>query len=270
MNLALPQWNSRQTEILALLRKDGRVDVDTLAAHFKVTLQTIRRDLNELGEAHEIIRIHGGAMVASGVANISYEARQIVAHESKQKIGEAAAALIPNDASIFINIGTTTEEVAKSLSRHSGLLVITNNLHVAVELHQNKSIEVIVTGGSIRRSDGGILGATTVSQIEQFHVDIAIIGTSAVDASGTLLDFDIREVEVSRAIIKHARKIILVSDSSKFQRAAPVRIGHLSEIDTMVTDNFVSKEIDQLCEDCNVTVMKSGKLSRNEPDGEEK
>ena len=266
MNFALPQWNSRQTEILAILRKDGRVDVETLASHFKVTLQTIRRDLNELGEAQELVRIHGGAMVASGVANISYEARQLVAHESKQKIGEVAAALIPNDASLFINIGTTTEEVAKSLSHHSGLLVITNNLHVAVELHQNKSLEVIVTGGSIRRSDGGILGATTVSQIEQFHVDIAIIGTSAIDATGTLLDFDIREVEVSRAIIKHARKIILVSDSSKFQRAAPVRIGHLSEIDTLVTDNFMSKEMDQLCEECNVSVIKSESVGENEFD----
>lgn len=264
MNSDFPQWNVRQTEILTMLRKDGRVEVEALASYFKVTLQTIRRDLNELGDAKQVVRIHGGAMVASGVANISYEARQHVAHDLKQLIGETTATLIPNDASLFINIGTTTEEVAKALSHHSGLLVITNNLHVATELHQNKSLEVIVTGGSIRRSDGGILGATTVSQIEQFHVDIAIIGTSAIDSNGTLLDFDIREVEVSRAIIKHARKIILVSDSSKFQRSAPVRIGHLSEIDIFVTDNFISAELAQVCESCDVSIIKAIGVSEGE------
>ena len=86
---------------------------------------------------------------------------------------------------------------------------------------RNKSIEVFLTGGTIRQSDGGIVGAVTVSQIEQFRVDIAVIGTSAIDPNGTLLDFDIREVEISRAIIEHARKIFLVADSSKFSRDRP-------------------------------------------------
>ena len=102
-----------------------------------------------------------------------------------------------------------------------GLLVITNNLHVANELYRNKSIEVFVTGGTIRHSDGGIVGAVTVSQIQQFRVDIAVIGTSAIDPNGTLLDFDMREVEISRAIIEHARQVFLVSDSSKFLALRP-------------------------------------------------
>ena len=106
---------------------------------------------------------------------------------------------------------------------HSDLLVITNNLHVANELYRHKSIEVFMTRGTIRQSDGGIVGAVTVSQIEQFRVDIAVIGTSAIDLNGTLLDFDIREVEISRAIIEHARRVFLVSDSSKFSRSALVR-----------------------------------------------
>jgi DeoR family transcriptional regulator, glycerol-3-phosphate regulon repressor len=250
--------NHRQSEIVAVLRQSGRVAVEDLATQFGVTLQTIRRDLNELSEAKLVVRVHGGAIVASGVANLAYEARQLVAHQHKRLIGEGAARLVPDNASLLINIGTTTEEVAKALAGHSGLLVITNNLHVANELHRNKSIEVIITGGSIRRGDGGIVGAVTVAQIQQFRVDIAIIGTSAIDLSGTLLDFDVREVEISRAIIEHARKVVLVADSSKFSRSAPVRIAHLSEIDVFVTDSLPSNEIAEMCRLCDVEVIETG------------
>jgi DeoR family transcriptional regulator, glycerol-3-phosphate regulon repressor len=248
----------RQSEIIALLRQSGRVEVEDLATHFGVTLQTIRRDLNELADAKQVVRVYGGAIIASGVANLTYEARQHVAYQHKRLIGEAAARLAPDDASLFINIGTTTEEVAKALSGRSGLLVITNNLHVANELHRNKAIEVIVTGGSIRPVDGGIVGAVTVAQIQQFRVDIAMIGASAIDPNGTLLDFDIREVETSRAIIEHARKVVLVADSSKFSRTAPIRIGHLSEIDVFVTDRLPSLEIADMIRRCDVEVIETG------------
>jgi DeoR family glycerol-3-phosphate regulon repressor len=256
--------NYRQTEIVSLLRQSGRVAVEDLATHFGVTLQTIRRDLNELSEAKLAVRVHGGAIIASGVTNVAYEARQLVAHQHKRLIGEAAARLVPDNASLLINIGTTTEEVAKALAGHSGLLVITNNLHVANELYRNESIEVIVTGGTVRRGDGGIVGAIAVAQIEQFRVDIAVIGTSAIDPNGTLLDFDIREVETSRAIIEHARKVVLVSDSSKFSRSAPVRIAHLSEIDVFVTDRLPSPAIAEMCQRCEVQVVETGGPSEGE------
>jgi DeoR family transcriptional regulator, glycerol-3-phosphate regulon repressor len=259
--------NNRQSKIIELLRQSGRVTVDDLAAHFGVTLQTIRRDLNDLSEAHRVVRVHGGAIVASGVENLAYEARQLVARPHKQLIGQAAAKLIPHNSSLFINIGTTTEEVARALSGHSGLLVITNNLHVANELYRQKAIEIFLTGGTMRHGDGGIVGAATVSQIEQFRVDTAIIGTSAIDATGTLLDFDIREVETSRAIIGHARKIVLVADSSKFSRSAPVRIAHLSEIDTFITDRLPSQAVADMCKECDVEVIEVGGPLELEPAG---
>ena len=250
--------NYRQSEILTMLRQSGRVGVEELATHFGVTLQTIRRDLNELSEAKALVRVHGGAMIASGVANLAYEARQLVAHQSKRRIGEAAARLVPDNASLLINIGTTTEEVAKALSGHSGLLVITNNLHVAAELYRNAALQVIVTGGTVRQGDGGIVGAVTVAQIEKFRVDLAIIGTSAIDADGTLLDFDVHEVEISRAIVEHARRVVLVADSSKFLRSAPVKIANFSEIDTFVTDRLPSEEIADMCRRYNVEVIEVG------------
>ena len=248
----------RQAEILALAREAGRVSVEDLAARFAVTPQTIRRDLNEMCEHRALTRVHGGAMVASGVENLAYEARKLVAQPHKRLIGDAAAAQVPDHSSLFINVGTTTEEVARALNGHVGLLVITNNLHVALELYRNPAIEVIVAGGVVRGGDGGIIGASAVEHIRQFRVDLAVIGTSAIDPDGTLLDFDTREVQVSQAIIRNARRVMLVTDGSKFMRSAPVRIAHLSEVDLLVTDRLPTAEIAMLCEQNGVEVQEAG------------
>jgi DeoR family transcriptional regulator, glycerol-3-phosphate regulon repressor len=259
--MILPSSNTtsrRQLEIAEWLRMKGRATVEDLAAHFAVTPQTIRRDLTDLSKARIVVRVHGGAMVSSGVVNLSYEARKMIAGEHKKRIGEITAKLIPDHSTVFINIGTTTEEVARALSGHRGLLVITNNLHVAAELYRNDSINVIVLGGSVRQTDGGIVGAQVVTMIEQFRADLAIIGASSIDTDGTLLDYDMFEVQASRAIIEHARKIILVADSSKFARSAPVRFAHISEIDTFVTDRLPSAAIADLCRANKVEVVEVG------------
>ena len=248
----------RQREIASLIRQSGRVAVDELAARFGVTAQTIRRDLTELSEARIITRTHGGAVIASGVENLAYDARKLVAHAAKARIGEAAARLIPEHSSLFINLGTTTEEVAQAIAGHDGLLVVTNNINVANVLYRNGSINVIIAGGTIRASDGGIVGAMAADVIRQFKVDIAVIGTSAIDQDGTLLDYDIREVQVSRAIIENAHRVVLVTDSSKFSRTAPVRIGRLDEIDVLVTDRLPSPEIAAICRRLKIEVIETG------------
>jgi DeoR family transcriptional regulator, glycerol-3-phosphate regulon repressor len=250
--------NDRQQEILDLVRASGRVLVDELAGRFDVTPQTVRKDLNELCERRLLTRVHGGAIVASGVSNLAYEARRFVARSEKEAIGAAAARRIPNRASLFINIGTTTEEVAKALIGHEDLLVITNNLNVATLLYGSPKIEVIIAGGPVRRADGAVVGEAAVKFIQQFKVDFAVIGASAIDDEGALLDFDYREVRVSRAIVENARQVILVSDRMKFERTAPVRIGHLAEIDLFVTDALPNRNIAELCRLNNVEVLEVG------------
>ena len=248
---------NRQAEIVSLAREHGRVLVDELAARFAVTPQTVRRDLNDLCDNGVLTRVHGGALIASSVANLAYEARRLVAREQKRRIGERAASLIPDNSSLFINLGTTTEEVAAALTNSSGLLIVTNNINVATALYRNPSIEVVVAGGNIRPSDGGVVGHMAVELIRHYKVDIAVIGTSAIDEEGTLLDYDAREVQVSRAIIENARRIILVTDGSKFTRRAPVRIARLDEIDTLVTDRLHPRAA-ELCRRHQVEVIEVG------------
>src|SRR6185312_9429636 len=249
--------SSRQREILALARVQGRVSVDGLAEKFEVTPQTIRKDLNDLCEQRLLSRIHGGAIIASGVENTAYEARRLIAAREKRAIGDAAAALVPDQSSLFINIGTTTEEVARALIGHEDLLVITNNLNVARTLYPYPSFDVIVAGGPVRRSDGAVIGSAAVDLIRQFKVDTAVIGASALDEDGTLLDYDALEVNVSRAIIENARRVLLVCDRMKLERAAPVRIGHMSQIDAFITDRLDSPALREVCARHHVEVFRS-------------
>ncbi len=248
----------RQSDIVRLARQVGRVDVDSLAEQFEVTPQTIRKDLNELCDQGVLQRYHGGAMISSGISNLAYESRQELAPGAKRQIGEKAASLIPDNAAIFINIGTTTEAVAMALRDHRGLMVITNNLNVAQILKGATEIEVVIAGGVLRHSDGGIVGEAAVDFIRQFKVDYAVIGASAIDLDGALLDFDYREVSVAKAIMAGARRSILVADSMKFSRSAPVRIGHLSQLDCFVTDEPPPAPVARLCREHDVTVELPG------------
>lgn len=254
----MPALSPRQQQILVLARQNGNVQVDDLATRFDVTPQTIRKDLNELCDGRLLARTHGGAMLSSGVENVAYEARRQIAASEKVVIGERAAQLIPNNSSLFINIGTTTEEVARALVRHEGLLVITNNIHVATILMPCPRIDVIVVGGMLRKHDGGIVGEAAVDFITQFKVDYAVIGASAIDDDGSMLDFDYREVRASKAIVNNARSIILVSDSMKFTRSAPVRIGHITEVDIFVTDRPPPETVLDICRHGGVQVEVAG------------
>lgn len=247
----------RHAHILDLARRAGSVAVETLAADLDVTPQTIRRDLNLLARRSMLSRVHGGAVVTSGTDNLDVRARRQVASEAKAAIGRAAAALIPDGASLFINIGTTTEAAARALVDHRDLLVVTNNLNVVDILAGRPGIEVIAAGGRVRPSDRAVVGALAMDFIRGFKVDQALIGASAIDEDGALLDFDVDEVRVSQTIIAQSRAVILVADASKVGRPAPVRIGDMAAIDVFVTDRLDDARLRHACEEAGVRVVET-------------
>ena len=229
--------NPRQAQLVEQVQKLGTVSVEALAEQFGVTLQTVRRDVKLLSDAGLLARFHGGVRVPSSTTeNIAYRQRQRLNETAKQRIARAVAKAVPNNCSLIINIGTTTEAIARALMQHKGLRVITNNLNVAAILSDNPDCEVIVAGGVVRSRDRGIVGEVTVDFIQQFKVDIGLIGISAIEADGTLRDFDYREVKVARAIIEHSREVWLAADHSKFNRPAMVELGRLTQVDMLFTD----------------------------------
>lgn len=247
----------RQAEIVQLARDNGRVLVEELALRFDVTPQTIRKDLNDLCDMRLLSRIHGGALFPSGIENVEYEARRKIAAPEKDAIGRAAADLIPDGASLFVNIGTTTEAVANALRDRKGMMVITNNINVANRMRSFPQTEVVIAGGVVRSSDGGIVGEAAVDFIRQFKVDYAVIGVSAIDEDGALLDFDYREVKVAQAIIANARHVILVADATKFERTAPVRIAHLSQVNTFITDVCRIGSVRAICKEAGIRLIEA-------------
>lgn len=227
---------SRQETIIQLVNEKGYISIEELATTCNVTPQTMRRDINQLAEQNLLRRYHGGAAQVSSTVNSAYAERQVMQHTEKQRIAQSVASIIPNGSSLFINIGTTNEEIAKALLNHQGLKIVTNNLHVAAILSNKSDFQITICGGRVRSRDGGIIGEATIDFVNQFRTDYGIIGISGIEADGSLLDFDYQEVRVAQAIIKNSRTIILAADHTKFGRQAVNYLGNFESVDTLVTD----------------------------------
>ena len=228
----------RHQKIIKLVEQAGYLSTEELVAALDVSPQTIRRDLNILAELDLIRRHHGGAASPSSAENSDYVDRKQFFSLQKNNIAQEVAKLIPNGASLFIDIGTTPEAVANALLGHEKLRIVTNNLNAAHLLRQNESFDIVMAGGSLRM-DGGIIGEATVNFISQFRLDFGILGISAIDA-------DYHEVQVKRAIIESSRQTLLVTDHSKFTRQAIVRLGELSDVEYLFTDKVPNSVTDYL------------------------
>jgi|TARA_B110000914_G_C15379948_1_gene407247 DeoR family glycerol-3-phosphate regulon repressor len=256
----MKKLNKRQRDILSLAEDEGYVSVESLAETFSVTQQTIRSDINNFCDQELLTRAHGGAFY-SKEHNFAYKSRKSLASDEKKEIADAVAAIIPNNSSIVLgNIystksGTTTELVAESLYLHQGLKVITNDINIVNIFVQFDNAEVWLAGGKVRNLDSAVIGINTADFIKQFKVDYAVVGVSAIDNDGALMDFDYEEVQVSKAIFNHCRKLILVADNFKFDSTAPMLIGNISEVDILVTNIQPPLEIIDLCNNNNIEIV---------------
>lgn len=232
----------RHNKIIELVHQFGYISTEELVNLLNVSSQTIRRDLNELAENHLIRRHHGGAATPSTTENSDYADRKQFFSQEKNAIGANVASVVPNGASLFIDIGTTAEAVANALLNHKELRVVTNNLNAAHILMQKEDFKITIAGG-ILRHDGGIIGEATVDFINQFRLDYCILGISAIESDGSMMDYDYHEVQVKRALMRNARQVILVTDHSKFTRNAIVRLGDVKEVHHLFTDRALPPEL---------------------------
>ncbi len=245
----------RKDEILAELNRQGQIDVESLVQIFGVAPQTIRRDLSALVDAGLVARTHGGARLVSSSGASSYEARRLRNLRAKAAIAEAAARLVPNGASVALNIGTTTEQVARALMQHKDLTVISNNMNIIQILQSAPLRSLVIVGGEVRPEDGAIVGGDAVAALGNYKVDLAIIGTSALDPDGSALDYDLREVSVARAILNNARQSMLVADLTKFDERAPNRICGLERLDYAVLDRAPPAEFTEAAKRSNTEII---------------
>ncbi|MGR3760232.1 DeoR/GlpR family DNA-binding transcription regulator [Roseobacteraceae bacterium NS-SX3] len=257
---------SRQSKILELLNVQDRVEVEDLSQRFGVSLQTVRTDLRDLSARGALSRVHGGAVRLSSAANQDYADRRKLNARGKQAMAQTAADLIPENCSLTLNIGTSTEQVARALSGHCGLTVLSNNINIINMMMGDQAKELILAGGTVRQSDGAIVGEDAVEFISRYKVDFAVIGASALDADGAVMDHDAREVSVARAILRNARTRVLVCDGSKFDRSAPVRICDVADLDVMITDRPVPQEFAEAARAAGTRILTAGQYESSEND----
>lgn len=244
----------RHSQMIEMIKRLNFVSIEQLVEEFNVTPQTIRRDLNILAKTGNITRHHGGACYESSTKNTSYSIRKDTNRLAKDQIGAKLAELIPDDSSVFINIGTTTEAIARALLNHKNLKVVTNNIHIASILSGNPSCSIIIVGGEVRNGDGGIIGEAACDFINEFKMDFGIIGISGISEDGELMDYDLREARVSQAIIRNSEHVFLAADQSKFGRKAMIRVGHIELADHLFTDFEPSNNTQNLLKQNNVVL----------------
>lgn len=250
--------SARDDAILALVRERGYVAIEELARLCGVTPQTMRRDLNRLAESGRLRRHHGGASAASSTANVAYAERRHELRREKQRIARAVSELIPDRASLFLAIGTTGEAIAAELARRAGLKVVTNSSAAALILNRAPGIEVFLTGGAMRKANHGLVGVTAVETVGQFRCDLAVMSCGGIEQDGTLVDFEHAEVMVMRAMIAHARGVLVAADHTKMHRPAAVRLAHLREVGTLVTDQRLPPRLAGIAAECGTRVIVAG------------
>lgn len=240
--------SSRQKEILSYLQQaHGVLSSSLLSEKFAVSVQTIRKDMNDLSDKGMVRRVHGGITLPSDNDNLSFTNRDMLNLSAKQTIAQCVADELPEGSSIFLGIGTTPKHVAHALLDHPGLTVVTNNINAALTLSRNPNVAVHLAGGAVRSSDEDTVGESATHFYRQFNIRIGIFGVGGLGDGGQLLDFTPEEASLTRAIIEQSEQCWLVADKTKLGRYAPVVSGKLFEIQRMFVDE-ATIDIARLCQ----------------------
>jgi DeoR family transcriptional regulator of aga operon len=228
--------SDRLSAILEELSSNGSVSVAELGERFGVSLATIRRDLQLLEQQRLVGRVHGGA-VARGVLYelpLRYKAAQN--QEAKARIAGAAAQLVPDGTTLGLTGGTTTTEVARAISEKAGLTVVTNALNIASELAVRSNLKLVVPGGVARAESYELVGPIAEQSLAGLNLDLVMVGVDGISIDAGCTTHHEVEAYTNRALIKRARRAIVVADSSKLGRVAFARICALEEINALITD----------------------------------
>lgn len=237
---------ARRERILELIKSAGYMAIDELVAHCRVTPQTLRSDLNHLADEGRIVRHHGGASMPSSVANTRYDLRRTEFAREKAQIAQRLAQWLPDRCSLFLSLGTTMLAVAQGLRVRQDLKVVTNNLEAAQLLVAQPGFDVTVLGGHLEGRNLGVSGTTTLAAVAQYRVDFCLFSVGAIDPDGSLLEYHESEGDVVKLMLQRARQRVLVIDHSKFGRTASIRIGAISEVSAIATDQALPPRMRKL------------------------
>jgi DeoR family transcriptional regulator of aga operon len=234
--------SNRRERIVALLREQGSVQIPALAEHFRVSTQTLRKDLNFLDIKGICTRSSGGAILRrAGLSPTeqAIEVKRTLFAEEKGRIGRAAAALIKNDESVLLDSGTTALQVARHIEPGTSLVVVTNDVGIMNELVTRENVQLVFLGGTLRRKNLSFYGTQTERALQDLHVDKLILAADGFDIDKGLTTHFEPEALLNRMMCRAASEIIVVADSSKFGRICLHKILEPQGMSTLVTDTGI-------------------------------
>lgn len=230
----------RQQDIVDAVAREGRVSVVDLASRYDVTVETIRRDLAALDRVGALRKVHGGAVAATVLAlpETAVAERELSNAAAKQAIAAAAiAAVAPRPGAVLLlDAGTSVSSLARLLPEGLGLTVITNSVLTAALLAGREDLTVRVLGGHVRGITQAAVGPEALSTLAQLRVDVAIMGANGLTAEHGLSTPDPDEASVKRAMIRAARRVVVLADATKIGQEHLVSFADLDDVDTLVTD----------------------------------
>jgi DeoR family glycerol-3-phosphate regulon repressor len=233
----------RQTEILRVAREKGSAGIAELARLLGVSLETVRRDIRPLADSGELAKVHGAVKMPFATGEAPFERRLRENAAEKRLIVRHAADLVNDGDSVMLDTGTTTSMLARELLRKRSLTVVTNSSDIARILATVNGNTVYMAGGELHGDNGAAFGASAVEFIERFKVRHAFISIAAIDPQMGLMDFHLAEAEFARTVLKRGKRRMVVSDHTKFDRTALVKVCDFADIDLLITDRLPSNEI---------------------------
>ncbi|MEZ4556103.1 MAG: DeoR/GlpR family DNA-binding transcription regulator [Caldilineaceae bacterium] len=233
----------RRQVILADLARDGRVTVAELSRRFGVSEVTIRSDLQALAEQGLVVRTHGGAVPSrAGVPDLALAARRTRRVAEKERIGAAAAAMVPDGAAVFLDSSSTSLEIARRLKAHRHTTILTNSLAVAQEMLDASGVRVVMSGGALQPETASLIGADAATWFGRFNIQFGFFGAHGISDPEGLTDVSLEQAEVKRPLVQMCRQVVAVVDSSKWGQVGVASFAELAAIDTVITDAHAPAE----------------------------
>ena len=245
----------RRRSILEMMQRDGRVLVADLAQQFGTSQITIRKDLELLDTRGLIQRTHGGALPIpiGALLDPTLREKEKLHRKEKLRIAEAAAKLVEEGESVLLDSGTTTTAIARALKEMRKVTVITNATNIASEL-AGTNVEVILTGGTLRKNSFSLVGPLAEESLRQLRADILFLGVDGFDTEAGLFTPNLLEAQVNRIMVEIATRTIAVCDSTKFGRRSLCKIVPPSAVNQVITDKNISKPDLQTLRDAGITI----------------
>lgn len=235
----------RYEYIIETLNRDCAVKVSKLIKELNVSIETIRRDLEHLEKEGVLQRVYGGAILKKvSVDKLSFDKREEEFRKEKIEIANIAIRYISEGQSIALNDSTTNVEIAKNIrNKFTNLTVVTNSLVIATELANNKGIKVILAGGILDNKEYAFYGQLAQNILENFVVDRSFIGVGGVSLNRGISDYDFETAQIQKIMMKTSKEVIILADSSKIENVSLTKIGHIDDVNLIITDSNINENI---------------------------